>query len=85
MKKTLYTLFLVCAGIVLGSLAATFAKEVSFLSWLAFGFDFGITSPFVLDLAVLKLTLGLSFTLNVAVILCVSLSLLIGLKLYRRR
>lgn len=85
MKKTLYYLFLTCTGIVLGSLVAHLTKDISFLSWLAYGLDFGITSPFVVDLSVLKLTLGLSLNLNVSVILFIVLAFLVGAKLGGRR
>ncbi len=85
MKKSLYCLFLVCAGIVLGTLVAALCKDVGPLSFLAYGLDFGLTEPFVLDLSVLKLTFALSLSLNVSVVIFVSLSLAIGLALYRKR
>ncbi len=84
MKKSLYCFFLVCAGIVIGTLVAALAKDTAALSWLAYGLDFGLTSPFVLDLAVLKLTFGLSFALNISVVIFVALSLGIGLSVYRK-
>ena len=85
MKRSLYCLFLVCAGIVIGTLVAALTKDVAALSWLAYGLDFGLTSPFVLDLAVMKLTFGLSLTLNISVVIFVILSLAIGLSVWRRR
>jgi len=85
MKRSLYCLFLVCAGIVIGTLVAALTKDVAALSWLSYGLDFGLTSPFVLDLAVMKLTFGLSLTLNISVVIFVILSLAIGLSVWRRR
>ena len=85
MRKSLYTLFLLCAGIVLGTLVAALTKDIPTLSWLAYGLEFGLTSPFVLDLSVMKLTFGLSLSLNVSVVIFVVLSLAIGLAVYRRR
>ncbi|MDD6798887.1 MAG: DUF4321 domain-containing protein [Firmicutes bacterium] len=80
MKKTLYILLLVCVGVVLGSLLAHFTASVPALSWLSFGLKFGLTSPLVLDLSFLVLTFGLTIDLNVAVVICLCLSLFIGLK-----
>ncbi len=85
MRKSLYCLFLICAGIVLGTLVAALCADISALSWLTYGLDFGLTEPFVLDLAVFKLTFGLSLDLNVAVVIFVALSLAIGLALYRKK
>ncbi len=84
MKRSLYVLFLICAGILVGSLVAALTKNIGFLSWLSFGLDFGLTQPFVLDLAVLRLTFGLTVNLNISVILFLSLFLAVGLRLYDR-
>ena len=85
MKRTLYILFLVCAGVVVGSLVAFLTRNVGFLSFLSYGMDFGLTTPFVLDLSVLKLTFGLSLNLNISVLIFVTLTVLIGLSVYRKR
>ena len=85
MKRSLYCFFLICAGIVIGTLVAALTQDISMLSWLSYGLDFGLTSPFVLDLAVMKLTFGLSLTLNISVVIFVILSLVIGLSVYRRK
>ena len=84
MKKTLIMVFFICSGIVLGSLTAILVKNVSFLSWLSFGLDFGITSPLVLDLSVLTLTFGATFRLTVAVVIFLILFALIGCAVVRR-
>ncbi len=85
MKRSLLVLLFVCAGIVLGSLVAQLSEGISWLSWLAFGMNFGITSPFVLDLGVLTLTLGATFHLSVAVILFTVIAVLCGFAILRRR
>lgn len=78
-------LFFVCAGIVFGSLVAHLSKSVEWLSWLSYGMEFGITSPFVLDLSVLTLTLGATFNLNIAIIIFVVASVFAGLCVTRRK
>ena len=79
MKRSLILLLFVCAGIVFGSLAARFAADISWLNWLAFGMNFGLTSPFVLDLGVLTLTFGATFNLSISVIIFTVICLLVGL------
>ncbi len=76
--------FLILAGIVLGTTAAYFAKDVSFLSWLAFGESFGTAAPVTLDLGIMTLTVGISINISVAVILFVALSLLVGKFIVRK-
>lgn len=84
MKFIKYTGFPVLCGIVLGMMVATFTKNISALSWLSFGLSFGMTSPLVLDLNLIKLTFGLSVDLNVATIVCITLSLITAKYIYRR-
>ena len=85
MKRSLLILLFVCAGIVLGTLVAKLSDGISWLSWLAFGMNFGITSPFVLDLGVLTLTFGATFNLSVSVILFTVIAVLCGLAIFRRK
>lgn len=73
-----YNLFLVLVGIVLGSFVAYMCKSVSFLSWLAYGIDFGLESPLILNLGVMRLTFGISIELTLSTVIFVILSLLIG-------
>lgn len=70
--------FLVLVGIVLGSMVAHVTAGVSFLSWLAFGLNFGTSAPVTLELGVVSCTFGISFSLSVATILCIALSLIVG-------
>ncbi len=85
MKNSLIILFFVCAGIVLGSLVADLTSNVKPLSWLSYGLKFGLTEPFVLDLSVLKLSLGLAFNLNISIIIFVSLAVVIAYQVTGRR
>lgn len=80
-KKTIAFLFFLVSGVILGSLLANATAGVSFLSWLSFGKWIGvpISNPFVLDLALLKLSLGFEIGVNVAQIIFIT----IGMFLYR--
>ncbi|MBR6682396.1 MAG: DUF4321 domain-containing protein [Clostridia bacterium] len=84
MKFIKYTAFPVLCGIVLGMLVAALTKDVSYLSWLSFGLNIGMTSPLVLDLSIIGITLGITVNINVAVIVFIIISLLVSKRLYRR-
>lgn len=79
MKKNFWlNFFLICAGVVVGSMLAEMTVGVPFLSWLSYGLDFGTESPLILDLNVLRLTVGLSVKITISTIICVALSLILG-------
>ncbi len=85
MKNSLIVLFFVCAGIVTGSLVAMLTAKVNALSWLSYGLKFGLSQPFVLDLSILQLTLGLAFNLNISIIIFVSIAVVIAYNVTGRR
>ena len=72
-KNIIIFLLFLLGGIVIGSLVAEVSAGISWLSWLAYGLDFGIggDTPILINLHVIKLYLGLSLSLNIAVILFV--------------
>ena len=50
MKKGFWlNFFLICVGIVTGSMVAEMTSGIPALSWLSYGLDFGMKSPLVLD------------------------------------
>lgn len=75
-KSTWVLIMLVLIGAVLGSFIGNLASSGA-LSWLNYGKTFGLTSPFVLDLAVLTLTFGLTIHFSIATILGIILAILI--------
>ena len=85
MKKGFWlNFFLICVGIVTGSMVAEMTSGIPALSWLLYGLDFGMKSPLVLDLNVLELTLGLSVRITIATIIFTILSLLLGKLIIRK-
>lgn len=72
---------LLFSGIILGGLLGQLATQVSFLSWLGYGQSFGLEQPFVLDLGILNISLGVMFNLNVASIIGVLLAVFIYRKI----
>lgn len=81
--KSIFSMFLVLIGIVIGTLVAKVTASVSALGWLSYSLTFGLESPVVLDLSVIRLTFGLSVDLSIAVILCVIISLVVGNYFYK--
>ena len=76
MRNVLYTVFLICAGVVVGSCVANATASVPGLSWLGYGLSLGITEP--LNLGVISLTFALTFNLSVSVVIFLAIFLLIG-------
>lgn len=87
MKSTGYWLwiFILFAGLVLGGFIGDVLGDISALSWLAYGKQFGINAsdPMVIDLYIFKLTFGFSMHINIASIIGVFLSMLLY-RLFRK-
>ena len=78
--KNKWTLLLILlCGIVLGGFLGYLCRNRGWLSWLSYGQTFGLTEPVVLDLGILKLTLGLIININIASIL----GIIIGIIIYK--
>ncbi len=75
-KRFLITLFLFLGAILLGDFVGRMCEGISALSWLAHAISVGIpvSSPFILDLSVLSLALGLYLTVNVAQIILLTVA-----------
>lgn len=85
MKKSFWlNFFLICIGIVTGSMVADMTSGIPALSWLSYGLDFGMKSPLVLDLNVLELTLGIYVRITISTIIFTVLSLLLGKLIIRK-
>lgn len=77
-SKNNWALFLLLlAGIVLGGFIGELTKNVSALSWLSYGNNFGLESPVVLNLGVLVITFALQIKITIASIIGVVLSVII--------
>ncbi len=83
-SKFWLNLFLVLVGVVLGTMISHVTAGNAYFSWLAFGQNFGTTTPVTLELGVVSLTLGISFSISVATILCIALSLLVGKYIFKK-
>lgn len=77
-NSKLYNIFLILAGIVVGTLVASVCSGFAPLSWLSYGIAFGMTTPLVLDLSVIQLTFALTFQLSLSVVIFIILAIIIG-------
>ncbi len=71
----------ILSGLVIGGLIGKLASNVPWLWWLSYEQQFGLESPIILDLSILKLTFGLMFQLNVASIIGMILAIFIYRKI----
>jgi hypothetical protein len=76
-KNIWILLVFLLAGLVIGGLLGKLASSVSWLWWLSYEQQFGLETPIVLDLSVLKLTFGLMFKINIASIIGMVLAIFI--------
>lgn len=75
-EKNFWVLLLfLLSGLVLGGLLGELAKSVSWLWWLAYGNEFGLSSPVTLDLSILKLTFSFMFKINIASIIGLAIAI----------
>ncbi len=65
-KNIWILLIFLLSGIVIGGLIATYAPQVSWLSWLAYGEEFGTSGPIGIDLSILKLSFEVRIRISVA-------------------
>ncbi len=86
-NKNSWALFLlILAGVVLGGFIGFLAQDVSFLSWLNFGQEFGIGGKnnadiIRLDLGIMVISFGLKIKITIAGIIGVILAIIIYRKL----
>jgi len=85
-KNSWALLLLILAGVVLGGFICYLAQDVSFLSWLNYGQEFGIgdsTNKGIvrLNLGIMIISFGLSIKITIAGIIGVILAIIIYRKL----
>lgn len=77
-EKNIWILMVfILSGLVIGGLLGQLASGVDFLWWLSYGEEFGLSSPIVLDLSIVKLTFGLQLKINIASIIGVAIAIFI--------
>lgn len=76
-KNIWILIIFILSGLVIGGLLGELSKSVSWLWWLSYGQEFGLTSPLTLDLNVIKLTFSLTFKISIASIVGMILAIFI--------
>ena len=79
-KNIWILLIFILSGLVIGGLLGELATKVEWLWWLGFGQSFGLESPLVLDLSIIKVTFALMVKINIASIIGIGIALFV----YRR-
>ena len=67
----------ILSGLVVGGLLGQLATNVSWLSWMSFGQQFGLSDPVTLNLNVVQITFGLMFNINIASIIGMTIAIII--------
>ncbi len=71
-------------AVVLGKAVGAVAADVPFLSWLAAGAKFGV-STFTVDLAVVQFTFGMMVSINVAQALLLLAAILVCVRIQGKK
>ena len=79
-KSILVLIIFILCGLVIGGLIGELTSGVSWLSWLGYGQQFGLSTPITLNLGVMEITFGLLFKINVSSIV----GIIIAIFIYRR-
>lgn len=75
-KNSWIIVFMMMIGLIIGTVIGSYCSGMQALSWLNYGQVFGLTSPLVLDLGVLVLTLGLTIKINIASVIGIVIAFL---------
>lgn len=80
-KNVWILLIFILSGLVIGGLLGELASKIDWLWWLGFGQEFGLESPIVLDLSIIKITFGLMVKINIASIIGIGIALFVYRKM----
>ena len=76
--KNKWALFLlVLAGIIIGSFLSKITGDISALSWLRYGRNFGLTSPLVLDLGILAVTFAFTIKITIGSLIGIAIAIIV--------
>lgn len=76
-KNIWILIIFILSGLVIGGLLGELASKIDFLWWLSYGQEFGLSSPIVLDLNIIKLTFGLQLKINISSIIGMAIAIFI--------
>ena len=76
-KNIWILIIFILSGLVIGGLIGQYAAHVDWLNWMSFGQQFGLSEPLTLDLSIMKITFGLTFNINIASIVGLTIAIII--------
>ena len=76
-KNIWILLIFILSGLVIGGLLGDLAAKIDWLWWLGFGEEFGLDSPLVLNLSIIKITFALTVRINIASIVGMGIALFV--------
>ena len=77
-EKNIWILLLfIFSGLVIGGLLGELASKIDWLWWLSYSQSFGLESPVIVDIGVLKVTFALMFKISVSSIVGMVLAIFI--------
>ena len=80
-KNVWILIIFILSGLVIGGLIGELANSVSWLWWLGYGEEFGLSTPLTLDLSVITISFSLMFKINIASIIGMAVAIFIYRKL----
>lgn len=80
-KNVWILLIFILSGLVIGGLLGELAGSVSWLWWLGYSQEFGLSTPISLNLNVLTITFGLTFKISIASIIGMAIAIFIYRKI----
>ncbi|MEA5083967.1 MAG: DUF4321 domain-containing protein [Lachnospiraceae bacterium] len=72
---------LLLAGVVIGGFIGEYLGESAYLTWLAYGKSFGLSTPLVLDLGVIVLKFGLTIKFTISGIIGIVIAAIVYKKM----
>lgn len=81
-EKNIWILIIfILSGLVVGGLLGELASKIDWLWWLSYSQSFGLESPVVVDIGVMKITFALMFKISVSSIIGMVLAIFIYKKI----
>ena len=81
-EKNIWILIIfILSGLVVGGLLGELASKIDWLWWLSYSQSFGLESPIVLDIGVMKITFALMFKISISSIIGMVLAIFIYKKI----
>lgn len=79
-KKKWISIIFILSGLVIGGLIGELTSNIKGLWWLGYGMNFGMETPLILNLSIIKITLAIMIKINIASII----GMIVGVFIYKK-